>query len=93
MSSIKIYLEADECTAVQRYAEALGVSEEDIAYAALKQLMRDLKTKEDEISREVIHLRLSRRQSQSPWGTISSAIPFHEREDGSRLESGPWREH
>jgi len=93
MSSIKIYLEAEECTAVQRYAEALGVSEEDIAYAALKRFMRDLKTAEDDISREVIQLRLSRRQSQSPWGTISSNTPFHDREGGTRLEPGPWREH
>lgn len=41
MSALKIHLESAEMDAVKRYAASLGVSPEDVAYAALNRLMLD----------------------------------------------------
>jgi len=90
MSAIKIYLELEESNAIQRYAEALGVSNEDIAYAALRRLMREVKTAEDEISREIVEVRLARRQSHSPWGASGSGTPFQDHESEAQFGPAPW---
>lgn len=55
--TVKLNLELEEHDAVQRYAEALGVSEEDIAYAALNRLMRELKTAQEIVDREIVETR------------------------------------
>ena len=60
---VKLQLEFEEHAALQRYAEALGVSDEDIAYAALNRLMFTLKTIPDEVDKDVIETR-NRRHRQ-----------------------------
>jgi len=90
MSAIKIHLEFVEHEAVQRYAEALGVSDEDVFYAALNRLMLQLKTAEEEIDRDVIIARDVRQQSRSPFG--DSAGPFYAGKAEDDPAPGPWRE-
>ena len=55
MSTIKLHLEQAEQNAVDRFAESLHVSAEDVAYAALNRLM--LRNKDPEIGREIVELR------------------------------------
>lgn len=79
MSAIKLELEHTEYHAVVCYAEALGVSPEDIAYAALDRLMQTCEA--PELNRAITEIRERRRQSRTPWGTAaqkpaSLAQPF-----------------
>jgi len=87
MGSIKIYLEFAEHDAVRRYAEALGVSDEDVAYAALNRLMLELKTAEEEIDRDIIEKRDGRQHSRSPFGDSAGPVPLHE----GKAEPSHWR--
>jgi len=91
MGAIKIYLEYAEHDAVRRYAEALGVSDEDIAYAALNRLMLQLKTAEEEIDRQVVEVRDSRQHSRSPFGDPAGPVPLPEGQAGDWSEPSHWR--
>lgn len=73
MSSIKLHLERAEYDAVSRYAEAVGVSPEDVAYAALNRLM--LAGSNAEIRRDVAETREWRRNNLPLWS--DSALSVH----------------
>jgi len=70
MSAIKLELEHTEYHAVVRYAEALGVSPEDIAYAALDRLMQTCEA--PELNHAIAEIRERRRHSHTPWGHVAA---------------------
>ena len=76
MSSIKLHLERAEYDAVSRYAEALGVSPEDVAYAALNRLM--LSCSNAEISRDVSETREWRRTNLPLWSDSAGSVHAYE---------------
>jgi hypothetical protein len=65
MSAVKIRLDQAESLALEHFAEVLGVSTEDVAYAAVHEFM--LRTSDPLVQHEVVRLRDSRRQSRPPW--------------------------
>ncbi|MBI5769420.1 MAG: hypothetical protein HZA93_16620 [Verrucomicrobia bacterium] len=78
MSAVQIHLEYTEIAAVEYYAETLGVSPEDIAYAALHELM--LRAKDPEVQHRIVRTRSARRATPAPWGDSKHAThhPFQD---------------
>lgn len=87
MSGIKIHLDQSENDAVTRFARALGVSPEDVAFAALDRLM--LHSDEPEVRREVLEARAWRRSNLPLWS--DSACSVHAYEGKSDDEPAPHR--
>lgn len=81
MSAVKIRLESAEFAAVEHFAEVLGVTTEDIAYAALHQLM--LRSHEPQVQHDIVHTRSSRHQSLPPWSDTkrASTPPFGDEDE------------
>jgi len=81
MIAVKIHLANAEGAAVEHFAELLGVSTEDVAYAALHQLM--LRTNEPEVQHLIVHTRSSRHQSLPPWSDAKRASnpPFGDEDE------------
>ncbi len=76
MSSIKLHLEHAEYDAVCRYAEALGVTPEDVAYAALNRLM--LSTANAEQCRDVAETRDWRHNNLPLWSDSAGSVHAYE---------------
>lgn len=76
MSSIRLHLERAEYDAVSRYAEALGVSPEDIAYAALNRLM--LSCEDAEVNRDIAETRAWRRDNLPAWSDSAGSVHAYE---------------
>ena len=74
MSVIKIFLETEEHERVQRYAESLGVSTEDVAYAALNRLMHEVKKSEDELAREIVDTRNWHHPTVAYWSETTHVV-------------------
>jgi hypothetical protein len=76
MSVIKIHLETAERDAVVRYAEALGVSLEDLAYTGLNRLM--LASADPEVQRDVVETSGWRRQNLPLWSDSAWSVHAYE---------------
>lgn len=76
MSSIKLRLERAEYNAVCRYAEALGVTPEDIAYAALNRLM--LNCEDGEVNRDIAETREWRGNNLPLWSDSAGSVHAYE---------------
>lgn len=76
MSTIKVHLESAEYDAVCRYAEALGVSPEDVAYAALNRLM--LAGETPELNRDIADTRSWRHQNLPLWSDSAGSVHAYE---------------
>ncbi|HVS51759.1 MAG TPA: hypothetical protein VHD62_05335 [Opitutaceae bacterium] len=76
MSAIKVHLEQAEYDAVVRYAEKLGVSPEDIAFAALNRLM--LMSPKTDVSRDIVETRAWRGQNLPLWSDSACAVHAYE---------------
>jgi hypothetical protein len=76
MSTIKLHLETAEFAAVNRYAEALGVSPEDVAYAALNRLM--LSRAGTDVSRDITETRGWRRHNLPLWSDSAGSVHAYE---------------
>jgi hypothetical protein len=74
MSVIKLFLDTEEHDRVQHYAESLGVSAEDVAYAALNRLMHEIKRSEDELAKEIVDTRDSRHPTVAYWSETIHSI-------------------
>jgi hypothetical protein len=92
MSSIKIHLEMAEHDAVQRYAEALGVDIEDVAYAALNRLMLQLKSAPLEVNQDIAETRVWRRQNLPLWSDSARSVHPYEGKADSYPEPSRWLE-
>ncbi len=76
MSSIKLHLEAAEYDAVCRHARTLGVSAEDILYAALNRLM--LSAGNPEVARDITETREWRRNNLPMWSDSAGSVHAYE---------------
>jgi hypothetical protein len=76
MNGIKLHLEQAEADAVARFAEALGVSPEQVAYAALNRLM--LCAKEAELRRDILETCDWRRQNLPLWSDSACSVHAYE---------------
>lgn len=76
MSTIKLHLERPEFDAVSRYAEALGVSHEDVLYAALNRLM--LTCTDSEVGRDIADTRDWRQHNLPLWSDSAGSVHAYE---------------
>lgn len=88
MSGIKIHLEQSEHAAVARFAQAMGVSPEDVAFAALNRLMSNCE--DPELRRDVVETRDWRKNNLPLWS--DSACSVHAYEGKSDDEPTPHRQ-
>lgn len=84
MSTIKLHLEAAEYDAVRRHADALGVTLEDLAYAALNRLM--LVASNPEVNRDIAETRAWRRQNLPMWSDSAGSVHAYEGKPDSEPE-------
>ncbi len=76
MSAIKLRLEAAELAAVQRFADSMNVSAEDVAYAALNRLM--LQTKDPEVAADILETRAWRGENLPLWSDSAGSVHAYE---------------
>jgi hypothetical protein len=76
MSSIRVHLDAAEHDAVARLAEMVGVSPEDVAYAALNRLM--LIAQDPEVVRDIADTRDWRRYQLPAWSDSAGGMHPYE---------------
>jgi hypothetical protein len=76
MSSIRLHLDAAELDAVGRYAEALGVSKEDVVFAALNRLM--MYSESPEVNRDIVETRDWRRNNLPLWADSAGSVHAYE---------------
>ena len=90
MSVIKIFLEAEEQERVQHYAELLGVSTEDIAYAALNRLMHDVKKSEEALAKEIVDTRDARHPTVAYWTESTHTVQISTGPNVHAETRSPW---
>lgn len=76
MSSIKVHLESAEYDAVCRYAASLGVTPEDVVYAALNRLM--LTATDSDVNRDIAETRDWRRNNLPLWSDSAGSVHAYE---------------
>ena len=76
MPAIKLHLEAAEYDAVVRYAEALKVKPEAVAYAALNRLMLD--SRNPEVRLDVIQTWAWHRENLPLWSDSACSVHAYE---------------
>lgn len=76
MPSIKVYLDDEEFAPISRLAEDLNLHPEDIAYAALNQLM--LKCHDADIRADITHSHFWRRANLPSWGDSARSVHAYE---------------
>src|SRR5690606_19641779 len=76
MSGLKIPLEDAELDAVKRYAQTLGVSPADVAYAALNRLM--MQAREPEVRTDIVETSRWRRQNLPLWSDSAQSVHAYE---------------
>lgn len=91
MSVIKIHLQDEELEAVQRFAEAIGVTTEDVAYAALHRLMLQMKTDEHAITQDIVEARDWRRNNLPIWSDSARSVHAYEGKGEDPSAPSDWR--
>lgn len=76
MSAIKVFLKTEEHDRIQHYAESLGVSAEDVAYAALNRLMHEIEKSEDALAKEIVETRDWRHPTVAYWSESTRSVEF-----------------
>ncbi len=91
MSAIKIHLPDEELSAVRRYAEEIGVTPEDVAYAALNRLMLQTKTDEEEIDSEIVEAREWRKNNLALWSDSARSVHIYEGKGDDPSAPSDWK--
>jgi len=76
MPAIKIYLDDEEYGPICRLAEELHLQPDDVAYAALNQLM--MRADEPEIRADITHAHFWRRANLPRWGDSARSVHAYE---------------
>ena len=76
MSAIKLHLEQAERDTVERFAEALRVTPEDVAYAALNRLM--MRCEDPELQRDVVETKEWRKHNLPLWSDSACSVHAYE---------------
>jgi hypothetical protein len=76
MSAIKLHLDSEELAAVERYAAALNVKPEDVAYAALNRLM--MHGREEDVRADIVETRAWRGANLPLWSDTAHSVHAYE---------------
>lgn len=76
MSGIKLRLERAELAAVQRFAETMNVSPEDVAYAALNRLM--MSCHDPLVVSDILETHAWRRENLPLWSDSAGSVHAYE---------------
>jgi hypothetical protein len=76
MPAIKIYLDDEEYAPICRLADELKLNPDDVAYAALNQLM--MHSAEAEIRADITHTHYWRRANLPRWGDSARSVHAYE---------------
>lgn len=76
MSSIKLHLEQAEYNAVSRFAESIGVSAEEVVYAALNRAM--MQGSDPALARDVLETRDWRKNNLPLWSDSAGSVHAYE---------------
>ena len=76
MSAIKLHLEMAEIDALERYAESLHVSSEDVLYAALNRLM--LQGRDPAVQQDIRETSEWRRDNLPLWSDSAASVHAYE---------------
>lgn len=76
MSAVKLHLEMAERDALDRYADSLGVSPEDVVYAALNRLL--LQGRDPEVQQDIRETKLWRKDNLPLWSDSSASVHAYE---------------
>lgn len=76
MSAIKLHLDSEELAAVERYAAALNVKPEDVAYAALNRLM--MHAREEDVRADIVETRAWRGDNLPLWSDTAHSVHAYE---------------
>ncbi len=74
--TIKIHLDDAEMNPVQRLADTLHVTPEDVAYAALNRLM--LEARDPAIQSEIVNLKLAKANNLPLWADTAGSVHAYE---------------
>ncbi len=74
--TIKIHLDDAEMNPVQRLADTLHVTPEDVAYAALNRLM--LGARDPAIHSEIVNLKLAKANNLPLWADTAGSVHAYE---------------
>ena len=74
--TIRLHLDNAEAAPIQRLAEKLGVSPEDIAFAALDRLM--LHARENDVQEEIGQTRRWRKDTLPLWADTAGSVHAYE---------------
>lgn len=86
MSAIKLHLEQAERDTIDRYARSLGVSVEDVVYAALNRMM--LLCGDPAVRRDIVETRDWRRDNLPLWSDSACSVHAYEgKQDGEPTRS------
>lgn len=76
MSAIKIQLDSVELAAVERFAEALHVKAEDVAYAALNRLM--MQCRDEAVRADIVETKAWRGDNLPLWSDSAHSVHAYE---------------
>ena len=76
MPSIKVYLDDEEYAPISRLAEELNLHPEDVAYAAINQLM--IRSADPEVRADITHSHFWRRANLPRWGDSARSVHAYE---------------
>ena len=76
MSAIKLHLEMAEIDALERYADSLHVSAEDVVYAALNRLM--LQGRDPAVQQDIRETSEWRRDNLPLWSDSAASVHAYE---------------
>ena len=91
MSAIKIHLPDEELEAVQRYAAEVGVSPEEVAYAALNRLMLQISKDEAAITQDIRETRDWRPNNLALWSDSARSVHIYEGKGDDFSQPSDWR--
>lgn len=77
MSAIKLHLEMGERDALERYADSIGVSAEDVAYAALNRLLMG-DAHDPETVRDIRETKDWRKDNLPLWSDSAASVHAYE---------------
>jgi hypothetical protein len=76
MSAIKLHFEQAERDAIDRFARALNVTAEDVAYAAMNRLM--MRCEDPDVARDIIETREWRQHNLPLWSDSACSVHAYE---------------
>jgi hypothetical protein len=82
MSAIKVHLEMAESDALQRYADSLHVTPEDVVYCALNRLM--LHAREPDVQKDIRETKNWRSHNLPLWSDSAASVHAYEGKSDSQ---------